>query len=147
MGGWLLKTEPETYSWQDLLAEGKTRWDGVKGALAQKNLARMRPGERVFIYHTGKERRIVGLAEVAGDPYLQPETPDKKLFVVELKPVRALRKPVALKQIKENAVGLQRKQEDNPWESWDLLRIPRLSVVPVNEEQWKAVMALAGDPG
>ncbi len=147
MGGWLFKTEPETYSWQDLLSEGKTVWDGVKGALALKNLARMRPGERVFIYHTGKEKRIVGLAEVAGDPYIHPDHPGTRMFLVELKPVRALTKPVTLKQIKESAANRKSKKEKNPWEGWDLLRIPRLSVVPVNDEQWRAVMALAGCPG
>jgi len=147
VGGWLLKTEPETYSWQDLLSEGKTLWDGVKGALAQKNLASMRSGERVLIYHTGKERRIVGLAEVASDPYIHPDHPGTRIFVVDLKPLRALTKPVTLKQIKESAANRKSDKEKNPWEGWDLLRIPRLSVVPVNDEQWRAVMALAGDPG
>ncbi len=146
MGGWLLKTEPETYSWQDLLSEGKTVWDGVKGALALKNLARMRPGERVLIYHTGKEKRIVGLAEVTGDPYVHPDHPEPRMFVVELKAVRLLTKPVTLKQIKESAANRKSKKEKNPWEDWDLLRIPRLSVVPVNDEQWKVLMAMAEGP-
>ncbi len=144
MALWLLKTEPETYSWQDLVAEGKTTWEGVKGGLALKNLARMRPGEEVFIYHTGRERSIVGLAKVAGKPYQDPQEPDSRMLVIDLLPLRALDHPVELKEIKRRAAaGLGGRGQPGPWEGWELLRMPRLSVVPVSEEQWKAVLEIS----
>ena len=143
MGYWLLKTEPETYGWKDLISEGKTTWDGVRGGLALKNLARMRPGDQAFVYHTGREKQIVGIAEVIREPYRDPNHPDSRLHVVDLVPVASLEKPVTLKEIKERAKSQSDAKSANPWAGWDLLRIPRLSVVPVSKDQWEAIMSLS----
>jgi predicted RNA-binding protein with PUA-like domain len=131
MAMWLLKTEPEEYSWQDLVEEGQGVWDGVKAPAALKNLRRVKKGDQLFIYHTGQERAIVGIAKVTAEAYPDPSEDDGKLFVIKIAPVEQLRRVVSLKQIKSSGL----------FPDWDLIRLPRLSVVPVSKEQWDFVVS------
>lgn len=135
MGKWLLKTEPGTYSWDDLVRDKKTTWDGVSNPVALKNIRAMAKGDAVLIYHTGGERAVVGVAEAASEPYPDPKAKDggAKLVVVDLKPKSKLANPVTLNQIKA----------DGTFAGWELLRIGRLSVVPVPESMWKRIEAMA----
>ena len=133
MAYWLLKTEPDDYSWDDLVRDRKTVWDGVANALALKHIRTMAKGDWALIYHTGDERQAVGIAEITSKPYADPKAGDEKLAVVDIKPVRKLARPVTLAQIKQDAA----------FAGWDLLRIGRLSVVPTSEAMWKRVLELA----
>ena len=137
MGKWLLKTEPSTYSWDDLLRDKRTTWDGVTNATALIHLRAMRKGDAVLIYHTGDQRAAVGVAEVASNPYPDPKANNDKIVVVDLKPKKKLANVVSLDQIKA----------DPAFAGWDLLRIGRLSVVPVPEPMWKRLEALAASGG
>lgn len=132
MAYWLLKTEPDCYRWDDLKRDTKTAWDGVGNALALKHLRAMNKGDLALIYHTGDERRAVGIAEVVSKPYPDPSQDDEKLVVVDVKPKRELKRPVTLDEFKS----------DPAFAGWDLLRIGRLSVVPVPEAMWKRIEAL-----
>lgn len=134
MALWLLKTEPEEYSYADLERAGRDVWDGVKNPQAQGYLRRMQPGDLVFIYHTGGERAVVAIARVTSAPYPDPQAPDR--VVVDVEPVRRLARPVPLATIKA----------DPFFADWALVRQGRLSVMPVTEEQWQRVLALAGEP-
>jgi predicted RNA-binding protein with PUA-like domain len=131
---WLLKTEPSAYSFADLECDGKTVWDGVTNALALKHLRAMKKGDLAFIYHTGDERQIVGIAEVASQPYPDPKQKDPKLVVVDLKPRKRVQRPVTLAEIKA------RKE----FADWELVRMGRLSVMPVSPEGWTRVAKMAG---
>lgn len=133
MAYWLLKTEPDSYAWTDLQRDGKTVWDGVANALALKHIRTMKKGDRALIYHTGNQRQAVGIAEITSDPYPDPNESDDKLVVVDLKPKRPLKHPVHLDTIKS----------DKHFAGWDLLRIGRLSVVPVPPAMWKRIEDLA----
>ncbi|HXG01661.1 MAG TPA: EVE domain-containing protein [Bacteroidota bacterium] len=133
MAYWLLKTEPSTYSFEDLLRDGKTVWDGVTNALALKNLRTMKKGDLAFIYHTGDEKAIVGIAEIASDPYPDPRAKNEKLTVVDLRPKRRLSHPVPLAAIKS------RKELAR----FELVRLPRLSVMPVPKDVWDALVAMS----
>lgn len=130
---WLLKTEPNEYSWKDMLQEEKVVWDGVKAPAALKNLARMKPGDLAFIYHTGQERAVVGIARVIGSPYRDPLESDYRRLVIDLVPIKPLFKPVTLHQIKKSGF----------FPNWELVRRPRLSVVSVSQEQWNQILDLA----
>ncbi len=130
---WLLKSDPETYSFLDLMREGKTVWDGVSNNLALKHLRNVRQGDEVLIYHTGAERAVVGIAEVLSDPYPDPKQKDPRLVVIEVKAKEELARPVNLEEIKKQA----------SLKNFELVRLPRLSVMPVSESQWKALLALA----
>jgi predicted RNA-binding protein with PUA-like domain len=132
---WLLKSEPQDYSWADLEQEGNAVWDGVKNPLALKYLRTMQPAEEVLIYHTGIERRIVGVAEIISWPYTDPTLDDPKRVVVDIRAVRSLPQPVTLIQIKQL----------NQFTDFDLIRLPRLSVVPVPAEYWQLILQLAGE--
>ena len=123
---WLLKTEPSTYSWDDLERERTAVWDGVKNPVALKNLAAMQPGDDALIYHTGDEKAVVGLARVTKAAYPDPKAKDPKLLVVELTSVRRLSRPVTLAEIKANP-----QFRESP-----LVRQGRLSVVPLTEAQF-----------
>jgi predicted RNA-binding protein with PUA-like domain len=136
MARWLFKEEPTHYSFGDLARDGRTVWDGVDNALARQHLRKVRKGDRVWFYHTGKEKAIVGEMKVTGDPRPDPNG-DEKSVVVEVEPVRELPKPVTLAQIKE----------DEQLREWDLIRLPRLSVVPVTMEQWRRVEELSRGEG
>ena len=124
---WLLKTEPGTYSYEDLEREGRTTWDGVANPVAQRNLRAMKAGDRAFVYHTGDERAVVGRAKVVKAAY--PARPGDRLVVVDLEAAGRLPRPVTLERIKQLAVFA-----DSP-----LVRQGRLSVVPLTAEQVSAI--------
>jgi predicted RNA-binding protein with PUA-like domain len=130
---WLVKEEPENYSFDQFVADGRTVWSGVKNPVAQRNLRSMKKGDRVFYYHTGKEKAVIGTAKVAVEAYPDPKDTSGKLVVVELVPERKLQRPVTLAEIK--AAG---RFPDFP-----LVRIPRLSVMPVTDDQWEAIEKMA----
>jgi predicted RNA-binding protein with PUA-like domain len=132
---WLVKTEPSVYSFADLQREGRTVWDGVTNNLAQKNLRNIKPGDRVLVYHTGNEKQVVGTARALSGAYPDPtQSKGGSLVAVDLEPEHALPRPVTLSEIKGNARFAQ-----SP-----LARLPRLSVLPITEGQWEAIMELAG---
>ncbi len=133
---WLLKSDPETYSFFDLERDGKAVWDGVANNMALKNLRSMKRGDQVMIYHTGDERAAVGLAEAASDPYPDPKQKDPRLVVIDLKVKGKLLRPVGLDEIKKSAL----------FKDFDLVRISRLSVMPVSDAHWNAVIAMSKKP-
>lgn len=135
MGYFLLKTEPSEYSYDRLERAGKAVWDGVTNNLALKNLRSARRGDLALIYHTGDEKRIVGIAEITSDPYPDPKERDEKLVVVDVRPRKRLKVPVPLERLK----GLREFQ------GHELIRLPRLSVMHVDENRWKKVLQLAGE--
>jgi predicted RNA-binding protein with PUA-like domain len=130
---WLVKEEPEHYSFDAFVADGSTVWSGVRNPLAQRHLREMKQGDRVFYYHTGKEKAIVGTAKVTKTAYPDPNDRSGKLSVVELEAAKKLPRPVTLAEIKASG-----KFADFP-----LVRMPRLSVMPVSEAQWAAIEAMA----
>ncbi|MDB5310992.1 MAG: hypothetical protein JWO38_5194 [Gemmataceae bacterium] len=129
MAQWLFKEEPTCYSFADLQRDGAATWDGVTNALAQKHLRAVKPGDRVFFYHTGSEKAVVGIMEVTAGPTPAANDETGKLVAVTLKPVRKLKHPVTLAAIKA----------DEAFGGWELVRIARLSVMPVSAEQWKKI--------
>ena len=135
MAAWLLKTEPSSYSFDDLERDGRTVWDGVTNAAAVRNIRQMQPGERCFFYHTGDEKRIVGIAKVESAPYPDPKSSDGKLAVVDLAFDKRLKKPVTLAEVKA----------DTFFADWLLVRQGRLSVVPTSPEIWKRVMEMSSE--
>ena len=135
MAQWLVKEEPEHYSFDQLVKEKKTVWAGVKNPLAQKHLRSIKRGDRVFYYHTGKEKAIVAIATAASDAYPDPKDATKKAFVVDVAPVKKLTRPVTLAEIKA----------DRAFASFPLVRMSRLSVMPVTEEEWARIEKLSRD--
>jgi predicted RNA-binding protein with PUA-like domain len=135
MSYWLLKTEPDCYSFADLQRDGATVWDGVANNAALLHIRKMAPGDLALVYHTGDERQAVGLAEVMSAPYADPKAGDPKLAVVDVRPLRPLRRPVPLALVKA----------DPAFADFALVRQGRLSVVPVSEEQWRRLLDLAGE--
>ena len=133
---WLMKEEPSHYSYDDLAREGRTSWTGVRNALAQKHLRSIRSGDRIFFYHTGDEKAVVGLARAAGEPYLDPADKTGKLYAVDVEPVRKLAAPVTLAAIKA----------DKAFASFPLVRMSRLSVMPVTDDEWKRIESMAAAP-
>jgi predicted RNA-binding protein with PUA-like domain len=132
MAKWLMKSEPHVYSWDDLVADGATDWDGVRNNAARLHLRAMKLGDEAFFYHSGEERSIVGIMRIAGAG--SPDGDDGAWVKVPVEPVRPLSRPVALKEIK--AEPRLAKME--------LIRQSRLSVSPVREEEWALVLAMAG---
>ncbi|MBA3271965.1 MAG: EVE domain-containing protein [Acidobacteria bacterium] len=130
---WLVKEEPTNYSYDQFVADGATVWSGVKNPLAQRHLRAMKKGDRVFYYHTGKEKAVIGTATVTIAASPDPNDATGKLMVVEMAPGKKLKRPVTLAEIKAGG-----RFPDFP-----LVRLPRLSVMPVTEEQWDAIEALA----
>jgi predicted RNA-binding protein with PUA-like domain len=130
---WLLKTEPDDYSYDDLVRDKSTMWDGVAQNHALQNIRKIEKGDLALIYHTGNERAIVGLAEVVRGYYINPEADDPKLAVCDVQAKKSLPNPVTLKQIKARP----------ELKDWDLVRLARLSVVAVSDEQWKIVQEMA----
>ena len=128
---WLVKEEPSNYNIAQFQADGRTSWSGVKNPVAQRHLRAMAPGDRVFFYHTGDEKQIVGIARVAGVPYRDPKSPG--FYAVDLEFVSSLPSPVTLKAVKA----------DPRCADFALTRLPRLSVMPVSDEQWAALEAMA----
>jgi predicted RNA-binding protein with PUA-like domain len=130
---WLVKTEPNEYSYADLEKLGQDRWNGVRNFVALRNLRKMFPGDLVFVYHTGKQKAIIGVAEVLAAAYPDPAGQDARHVVVDLAPRYRLKRPVTLKEIKaEPRFG-----------GWELVRQSRLSVMPVDEVYWSLVQHLA----
>ncbi|WP_414526472.1 EVE domain-containing protein [Nodularia chucula] len=132
MAYWLLKTEPEKYSYFNLERDGSTVWDGVNNPLALKHIRNMLIGDLALIYHTGKERQVMGIAEVVTQPYADPTLNDPKRVVVDIKALRRVSVPLELAQIKQSG----------QFPDFDLLRLPRLSVVPVSEFYWQKLISL-----
>ena len=132
-GRWLTKTEPGSYSYAQLERDRRTVWDGVKNALALKHLAAMEQGDEVLVYHTGDEKAVVGIARVARAAYPDPNAFDPRLVVVDLEAVRALPRPVSLRELRSNATLA----------GFDLLRLPRLSVMPVSGAEWTEILRVA----
>lgn len=130
MSFWLLKTEPEEYSWYDLEKDKTAVWDGVKAPAALQNLARMKKGDLAFIYHTGKERAIIGISKIVSQPYPDPDKANAKLLVVKVSADKPLPNPIKLADIKKS----------NLFPNWELIRLPRLSVVPVTTKQWNLII-------
>ena len=134
---WLLKTEPSTYSYSDLESDRTTVWNGVANALALKHLRSMKKGDLAFIYHTGNEKQIVGIARIASDAYPDPKENDPRLVVVDLKAHAKLTRAVTLAEIK--------KQKE--FADFALVRMGRLSVMPVTEQNWRHLCKMAGQAG
>lgn len=133
MAFWLFKQEPARYSFADLERDGSTVWDGVTNALARQHLRQVKPGDRVLFYHTGTEKAVVGEMKVLTAPAADPNSDDAKSVVVAVEPVRRLAQPVALAQIKA----------DQLLAACDLVRLPRLSVVPIAAAHWQRIEELA----
>jgi len=128
---WLLKTDPDTYSFADLAKEGTACWDGVKNALALRHLRAMAAGDRVLVYETGSVKAVVGTASVAKGSYPDPKSKDPRLVVVDLQAGKPLRRPVTLAAVRADP-GLA---------DLGLVRMGRLSVMPVTEAQWARLLA------
>jgi predicted RNA-binding protein with PUA-like domain len=130
----LVKEEPANYSYDEFVKDGRTTWSGVRNPVAQRHLRSIRKGDLVFYYHTGKERAVVGIAKAAGSAYQDPADKTGKAHVVDLTPVKKLARPVTLAEIKA----------DTRFKTFDLTRLPRLSVMPVTEQQWTWIVKMAG---
>jgi predicted RNA-binding protein with PUA-like domain len=134
MANWLMKEEPEHYSYDSLVRDGKTVWAGVKNPLAQKHLRSIRKGDRIFYYHTGKEKSVVAIAKAASDAYDDPGDKTGRLAVVDVVPEKKLSRPVTLSEIKA----------DSAFASFALVRMSRLSVMPVSDAEWKRIEKMSG---
>ncbi|HVB09629.1 MAG TPA: EVE domain-containing protein [Bacillota bacterium] len=124
---WLVKTEPGDFSYDDLVRLKRDRWDGVRNPGALKNMRSMHPGDLAFVYHTGDERRIVGICRVVSEPYPDPRADDPRWVVVDVEPVERVMRPITLAEIKA----------DPTYKDWELVRQGRLSVMPVPEAIWQ----------
>jgi predicted RNA-binding protein with PUA-like domain len=135
---WLFKEEPTHYGFDALVKDKNAVWSGVKNPLAQKHLRGVRKGDRIFYYHTGDEKAVVGIAKALGDAYPDPEDKTGKQAVVDVAPVKKLPRPVALAEIKA----------DPSFKDFPLVRISRLSVMPVSDAEWARIENMgAGGPG
>jgi predicted RNA-binding protein with PUA-like domain len=135
MNYWLVKSEPSTYGWDHLVKDKKTTWDGVRNYAARTHLRSMKKGDEVLYYHSNEGMEIVGIAKVDKEAYQDPTTTDTNWVAVDIKPYKKLKNPVSLTQIKAD-----KRLKDMP-----LVRIGRLSVQPVTENEWKIIMGLAGE--
>ena len=133
MANWLFKEEPSHYSFDRLLRDKKTVWDGVENNLALIHLRNVAKGDRVLFYHTGDEKAVVGIMEVAKGPYADPTQKDPRLVVVDVKPIGKLARPVTLAEIKANP----------KFAEFGLVKISRLSVMPVTPDQWAEIERMA----
>ncbi|MGH9362122.1 MAG: EVE domain-containing protein [Thermoanaerobaculia bacterium] len=130
---WLFKEEPTHYSFADLVRDRRTVWDGIENALARKHLREVRKGDPILYYHTGEVRAVVAIARAASDAYPDPKRKDGKAVVVDVEPVKALDRPVPLSAIKAQPA----------FKDFPLVRISRLSVMPVSEAEWRRIEAMA----
>jgi predicted RNA-binding protein with PUA-like domain len=130
---YLMKEEPSNYHYDAFAKDGGTTWTGVKNPVAQKNLRSIRKGDLVFYYHTGDEKAVVGIAKATTDAYPDPADPTGKAHVVDLTPVKKLKRPVTLAEIKA----------DTRFKDFPLTYLPRLSVMPVTDSQWKMILDMA----
>ena len=135
MAHWLIKSEPFKYSWDQFVKDKQTFWDGVRNYAARNNLRDMKKGDEAFFYHSNEGLEIVGIAQVVKESYPDPTTEEDAWVVVDFKPVRTLKKPVTLAQMKA----------DPRLANMDLLRLGRLSVGKVTDEEWDIVLELAGE--
>ena len=131
---WLFKEEPDNYSFDALVKDKKAVWSGVRNALAQKHLRAVKTGDRILYYHTGDERAVVGIATALSDAYPDPEDASGKFVAVDVAPVKRLPRPVTLAEIKADAA----------FKDFALVRIARLSVMPVTDAQWTRIEGMAG---
>jgi predicted RNA-binding protein with PUA-like domain len=135
MAKWLIKSEPFKYSWDQFVNDKKTFWDGVRNYAARNNLRDMKKGDELFFYHSNEGLEIVGIAKVVKEAYQDPTTDEDAWVVVDVSPVRKLKKPVTLVQMKA----------EKRLANMDLLRLGRLSVGKVTEDEWKIVLEMAGE--
>jgi predicted RNA-binding protein with PUA-like domain len=135
MAQWLMKEEPEHYGYDQLERDRKTVWAGVKNPLAQKHLRSIRKGDRIFYYHTGKQKAVVAVARAAGDAYPDPQDRSGKMFVVDVVPEKKLPRPVTLAEIKA----------DRKFAAFPLVRMSRLSVMPVTDTEWARIETISRD--
>jgi predicted RNA-binding protein with PUA-like domain len=133
MAYWLVKSEPSVYSWEQFGKDKETQWTGVRNYAARLHLRAMKKGDEVLFYHSNEGMEIVGIAKVAKEVYQDPTTDDERWVAVDLKPFKQLKHPVSLAQIKE----------EPRLKDMALVRLGRLSVQPVTDEEWKVVMAMA----
>ena len=131
MAYWLMKSEPESYGWADLVRDGGTEWDGVRNNAARLHLRAMKPGDEALLYHSMSDKAVVGIMRIAGEPH--PDARDGNWVAVRVEPVRELERPVTLKEIKA----------EPSLKDMELLRQSRLSVAPVRAEEWKKVLEMA----
>jgi predicted RNA-binding protein with PUA-like domain len=134
---WLVKEEATHYGFDALVKDRKAVWSGVRNALAQKHLRAIQKGDRIFYYHTGDERAVVGIARALSGAYPDPEDASGKYAAVDIAPVKRLPRPVTLAEIKA----------DGAFEGFPLVRIARLSVMPVTDAQWARIERMAGETG
>jgi predicted RNA-binding protein with PUA-like domain len=133
---WLFKEEPTHYHFDEFAKDGKTVWSGVKNPLAQKHLHAVKKGDRIFYYHTGSERAVVGIAKALDDAYQNPDDATGKQAVVDIAPVKKLARPVTLAEIKK----------DTAFKDFALVRMSRLSVIPVSDAEWRRIEHMAAAP-
>jgi predicted RNA-binding protein with PUA-like domain len=132
---WLMKSEPNVYSYDDLVAEGEGTWDGVRNHLAAIHMRTMRKGDQVFFYHSNIGVEVVAIMTISGEYFIDPTDEKAKFVAVKVKPVRRLANPVTLKAIKANP----------KLENMELVRMSRLSVAPVRPDEWKEILKMAGE--
>ena len=132
---YLFKEEPSNYSYDAFAKDGRTTWSGVRNPVAQRNLRGVKKGDLVFYYHTGDEKQIVGIAKAATDAYPDPDDKAGKAHVVDVVPVKKLKRPVTLAEIKTSG----------RFKEFPLTYLPRLSVMPVNDKEWAAILKMAGE--
>jgi predicted RNA-binding protein with PUA-like domain len=130
---WLVKEEPTHYGYDALVKDRKAAWSGVRNALAQKHLRAVKKGDRILYYHTGDEKAVVGIAKAVSNPYPDPEDPSGKFVAVDVAPVKRLPRPVTLAEIKADAA----------FKDFPLVRIARLSVMPVTNAEWTRIEEMA----
>ena len=136
MAQWLVKEEPDHYGYAQLAADRQTTWSGVRNPLAQKHLRSIRKGDRIFYYHTGKEKSVVAIAKAVSDAYPDPDDKGGTLHVVDIAPVRELARPVTLAEVKA----------DRAFASFPLVRMSRLSVMPVSDAEWARIEQMSSKP-
>jgi predicted RNA-binding protein with PUA-like domain len=134
---WLVKEEPTHYGFDELVKDRKAVWSGVRNALAQRHLRDIKKGDRIFYYHTGDEKAVVGTAKALSGPYPDPEDTSGKYVAIDLAPVKRLPRPVTLAEIKADAA----------FKDFPLVRISRLSVMPVTDAEWTRIERLASKAG
>ena len=130
---WLLKEEPSHYSYDDLVKEGRTNWDGVRNPLAQKNLRSVKKGDEAIFYHTRDVKAAIGIVKVISDPYPDPSSKSGKLVAIDVEPLKKLARPVKLAEIKEKEL----------FKDFALVKIPRLSVMHVPKELWNEILNMS----
>ena len=134
MSHWLIKSEPDVYSWDQFVKDKQTRWDGIRNYAARLHLRAMKKGDELFFYHSNKGTEIIGIASVVKEAYPDPTTEDPAWFAIDVKPLKKITKPVTLDQIKK----------EKKLSSMALVRISRLSVQPVSDEEWQIILKMGG---